>query len=60
MSLKNVNPAKANVVVIMLLAGLVTLFFIGAAYAALGLMAILGFGAILVLLVISVRSRERN
>ena len=60
MSLKNVNPAIANIVVISLLAGLVTLFFIGAAYAALGLMALLGFGAILALLVISIRSRERK
>lgn len=58
--LKNLNPAVANMVVIILLAGLVTLFFVGAAYAALGFMVLLGFGAILALLFISIRSRERK
>jgi hypothetical protein len=60
MSLKKVNPAVANIAVIILLAGLVSLFFLGAAYAGLTLMALLGFGAILALVVISIRSRERK
>lgn len=60
MSLKNANPAVANIVVIILLAGLVTLFFVGAAYAAFGFMVLLGFGAILALVAISIRSRERK
>jgi hypothetical protein len=42
------------------LVGLVSLFFVGAAYAALGFMVILGIAAIVALVVISITNRERT
>jgi hypothetical protein len=60
MASKKLNPIALNVLVALCLVGLVSLFFVGAAYAALGFMFILGIGAIVALVIISITNRERT
>lgn len=54
------TPVALNLLVTLCLVGLVSLFFVGAAYAALGFMFILGIGAIVALVIISITNRERT
>lgn len=60
MTFKRLNPTAVNLLVTLSLVGLVSLFFVGAAYAALGFMMLLGFGAIVALVIISITFRQRK